>query len=192
MGEGEFPAVGLEIVERRQHGREDAEEQPGHFPDRAEGEMICPVNGRRREPVRAGGGGPHHQLAQEPAVRKKHGADDDGEQGQVDETLDPPRLRRLLDLLLDARRGVAKGATVEQVERREDGADGEDPGGQHVPNEPEERHPVEVTEEEQRRIADRGQRTADVGDNEDEEHHMVRAGPDLVHAEKGRIRAIRN
>jgi hypothetical protein len=73
-----------------------------------------------------------------------------------------------------------EAAPVENIKGREDGAERAQPLREYVADEPEERHAAQVAEK-QRRIADRGQGSADIRDDEDEEHDMIGAHPELVH-----------
>ena len=77
-------------------------------------------------------------------------------------------------------RGFPEVQNIKNVENSDQRAHGDQPCGPAVPKRPPERHADEIPEK-QRRIPDRGERTRDIADDENEHHDMKRRDAELVH-----------
>ena len=195
--ERQLLGVGIQQQQRRRHGGEDAGKEDGHLQDGAEGEVVL-------HPDAVGGGQiPDAREQQQQPLLQPHGParrpeapmlaaghndqHDEAKQREVALPLDAERL--VLHSLLegvDRERGrlfLVDDRLVEQVEDDEQRAIHQQPG------EPEREGPSEGNAleeaEVERRVAERGEQTSAVGDDEDEEDDDVGAGdPLLVGAEQ--------
>ncbi len=181
LDEAELAAVPFEVVQRRHHGHEDAEEQERHLLDRAKREMVFLMDDGRGEIVGRRRRREHHELPQEEGLGQEDRPDDHEQEQDVDAALEPPSVV-LLNLRLDGAGGVPEAAAVKHVEHHENRPDRGRPFLDDMVEQPEKRHAAKVAEK-QWRIADGGERPAAVGHDEDEEDHVKRADADLVHAD---------
>ena len=181
--------AGIEHGHHRNDTNEDAGEQDGHFRDRFPGEAVSLAMFVRRQHEREdcdqrqraiARDGPHLECgavnvdAQRGLPRRggEHGDNDAGDQQQIDAAADG-KLRRRPGLAHGC--GQAVLAVVPDIERDEDGKHptGDERGFEpDVARRPEEIDAVHEADEE-RRIAERRQRAADIGDEKDEEHDHV-------------------
>ena len=177
-------AAGLQHGQHRNDADEDAGEQLGDLADRLPGEIVGRAMLVGRQPQRGEGDeherGVAHQVlqfdmgavdverhARLPDRRQQDGGDHRGDQRQVDEAV-KPRSAHARGLFLFA-------AEVPEIQCKEDRQ--HDRGGQHRLSDemrrgPEKRHPAQEADE-QRRVAERAQGAADIGDQEDEEDDDV-------------------
>ena len=191
---GQEPGQGAVLagVKRGEHGDdadEDAGEQDRHFRDRLPGESVCfavLVRGEHeREDDDQHEGGVARDVLQLdrcavhletdaglPGRRGENGGDDARNQQQVDAAADAELRRRLA--FADGRDQpvLAIMPEVEHEESRQHQSGDERGLRPQVPRRPEEVDAVQEADE-QRRVPERGERAADIGDQEDEEHdHM--------------------
>ena len=189
------------VVARAEHGEhrhdaaEDAEEELGDLKDRIPAEVVGFAGGLRGEQQGSAGDHDEERVAEHALEREVHAeerevharapeaghqdrADDGGEKQDVDAAVDADGLLFLgrLEAILDV--AGEHEAVDREVDRKQDGA-GHEPRKHQVLKRPEEAHALEEAEEE-RRIAERGQRAPHVGDEENEEDEGVDLAPAVL------------
>ncbi len=170
-------------LERRNHGEEDADEEPAHLLHRMEVEVVRlmqrlrrrEVGGRRRRQHHEGAGAdaevvrrrPSSRAAGTPRRAPRRGARDCAVRGRSIASglllADPPGAGARRKFLTSSMKNTASSSAHAQQPRRP-----------AVLQHPPERHAAQETEE-QRRIADRRQAAAGIAHDEDEQHD-VKAG----------------
>ena len=191
----------MAVVARAEHGEhrhdaaEDAEEELGDLKDRIPAEVVGFAGGLRGEQQGSAGDHDEERVAEHALEREVHAeerevharapeaghqdrADDGGEKQDVDAAVDADGLLFLgrLEAILDV--AGEHEAVDREVDRKQDGA-GHEPRKHQVLKRPEEAHALEEAEEE-RRIAERGQRAPHVGDEENEEDEGVDLAPAVL------------
>ncbi len=190
--------AGLERLQHRHDRDEDAGEEDCHLADRHPGEGVLDADARRRDEVGQHGDRQKRAVARRvlvadrdaeaerqrapraPEPAHQHGPHHQGKEDGVVPPLDPDAAAQV------ARRHHGLAPPMPAVEPEEDGQQeerGQRHGTRHGAERPAEADPAQESEE-QRRIAQRRQRTADVAHEEDEEDEDMRlvapvsVGPD--------------
>ena len=171
--------VKLHVVQGGNHRPEDTEKEPSHFFDRMEIEVVHLVDLLRRGIPGTERGRAHGKFA--PRCWQENGTEDDADENEVAFAVDPELLVSGFEFAHHLGRATEIDR-VNDVKRGEQGADDNQPRQPEVRSRPEERNTLEVSEEE-RRIADRGQRTAGIAHDENEEDHVERGDAVFVHAD---------
>ncbi len=183
--------AGLQDGKGRNDRHEDPREEVGHFLDGPPGEAVLRADrlarGDQREDAHHDQDGVAHPVLQvhgdvavDGQLAQLHvaGEDDAAHHAEQEE-----QVMRAFDVEAAlaghgcwALRLAAVVPAVEQVEDGQQDRRGETADGEQALGHPEEGHAVQETEEE-RRVAERRQRAADVADQEDEEGHHVHLPP---------------
>ena len=197
-------------MQGRDHGEEDADEQDGDLGDRAPGELVVLETGlAASQEVGTGRGSEHDELAHGDPVAQDgvavlygvdvngrgegDGGDDDGEEDEVERALQTEGLDLGVVVVhgLGGLLGVVVGVQSVVAHQQHDvdeevlAQEVEGPGEGHAPQEA----------QEQGRVAQGGEQTAAVGDDEDRVQHRVhpvatllvggQQGPDEEHGSAG-------
>jgi len=183
---------GAQHGNHRDDGEEDAGKELGHLLHRPPAELVGLVHRMRRDGHGDHRHGHHAHVAHQrgqihhgardlrpdirlPHATEQHQAHDHGQQDEVELAVEPQapttRVGRGVGPVDLAR--LAEVPAVEREEQRQQHRDEEQRLEDHVLRGPEKRHALQKAEE-QRRIAQRRERTAGIGHDEDEEDHHVR------------------
>jgi hypothetical protein len=177
--EAQFAGVNFQVVERRNHGGEDADKQPRDFLDRREVEVVRFVDGFRGEKIRAQRGAHHQGFAEPGWISQEHRDQNHREESHVPQAVELPCFVRGF-LVANLFAGAEKIAPVKKVEDRDHSKDRHQPGLPAMFKHPPERYTLEVAQK-QRRITNRCEATAHVAHHENEEDDVKCRDAVFVH-----------
>lgn len=171
--------VEFEVVQRRDHRRKDAHEEPRDLLHRREGEVIRLMHGFGSGEVRANRRRHHERLAEAGRIAQKHSSENQPEETEVAQALHLPSLVRCLRVAHGLGR-AEKVPRIERVENPDESAHCRAPRRPAVLQRPPEGHTAQVAKKE-RRVADGCEAAAHVADDEDEEDDVKCGDAILVH-----------